>query len=129
MQKSLIDTNLIIRFLTSDDSEKAINVEELLKGAGKKVLLDVVVAEIVWVLKSYYKLDKADIVDKIRALIHVKTISCSRKLLDASINAWEKNNISYIDAYLVAHAQQRDLTIYSYDERFDKVDGVNRKEP
>lgn len=129
MPRNLIDTNLIIRFLTSDDEYKASSVEKLLKSGGNNVLLDVVVAEIVWVLASYYKLDKELIIEKVRGLIHIRSVYCSRKLLSKALLIWEANNISFIDAYIAAKAQINDLVIYSYDRDFDKVVGVVRKEP
>lgn len=130
MPKILIDTNLIIRFLVNDDSEKASRVKKVLQeDKNTKILLDTVVAEIVWVLSSYYEQDKLSIIDKIRALIHVKTISCNKILLDRSLAIWENNNISFIDSYICATAQLKDLKIYSYDLKFDKISSIIRVEP
>ena len=130
MQKALIDTNLIIRFLLNDDPKKAIRVEELLSDKNNNYLiLDLVVAEIIWVLKSYYQFDKDLIIDKIKALIHLDSISCSKVLLDHALDIWEKNNISYVDSYIIATAISENLKVYSYDLKFDKVNSVTRIEP
>ena len=130
MPKILIDTNLIIRFLVNDDSDKASMVKKVLQeDKNTKILLDTVVAEIVWVLSSYYEQDKLSIIDKIRALIHVKTISCNKILLDRSLAIWENNNISFIDSYICATAQLKNLKIYSYDFKFDKISSITRVEP
>src|SRR3990172_12961570 len=127
MPKILIDTNLIIRFLVNDDSDKASRVKKVLQeDKNTKILLDTVVAEIVWVLSSYYEQDKLSIIDKIRALIHVKTISCNKILLDRSLAIWENNNISFIDSYICATAQLKNLKIYSYDFKFDKISSITR---
>ena len=130
MAKILIDTNLIIRFLVNDDPEKALRVKKVLQEAKNiKVLLDTVVAEIIWVLSSYYEQDKPSIVEKIRALLHVETVSCNKSLLDQSLTIWEKNNLSFIDSYIIATAEADDLKIYSYDLKFDKVPTITRLEP
>lgn len=130
MPKSLIDANLIIRFLLNDDPKKAIRIENLLQGNKENYLLvDVIIAEIIWVLSSYYKFDKVAIIDKIRALIHLDTISCNRILLDNSLNVWEKHNVSFIDAYIIAIAESKKLKIYSYDRGLDKVKITKRIEP
>lgn len=130
MAKNLIDTNLIIRFLVNDDPKKVFQVESLLKNkSNKNVLLDTVVAEIIWVLLSYYSLEKVDIVEKIRALIHVDTIECNAFLISRALTIWEKNVISYIDAYLAAVAELGGMTLYTYDKRLKAISTITVKEP
>jgi len=129
MQKAIIDTNLIIRFLLNDDPEKALKVEKLLGSTKDKFLIpDIIIAEIIWVLSSYYEFEKSAIVDRIKALVHFEAISCSRNLLDHALNIWGKHNVSFIDAYLVAMAQIKGLKIYTYDFKFDKIEGIERIE-
>lgn len=130
MTKNIIDTNLIIRFLVNDDPQKASGVEQLLKDkSSKNVLLDTVVAEIIWVLSSYYSLDKKEIIEKIMSLIHVDTIECNAFLINRSLVVWEENSISYIDAYITSFAELGNMTIYSYDRRLSKIPNIIVKEP
>lgn len=130
MSKNLIDTNLIIRFLVSDDPEKVSRVEKLLKNKNNKnILLDTVVAEIIWVLSSYYSLNKPDIVEKIKALIHVDTIECNAFLLNRSLTLWQDYNISFIDAYLAAVSELGNITLYTYDQKFNSISTITTKEP
>ena len=130
MAKNLIDTNLIIRFLVNDDPQKVSQVERLLKDkSNKNVLLDTVVAEIIWVLLSYYSIEKEEIVEKVRALIHVETIECNAFLINRALTIWENNIISYIDAYLAAVAELGNMTLYSYDKRLRTIPTITIKEP
>lgn len=130
MAKRLLDTNLIIRFILNDDPKKAIKVEKLLGDKSKSyLLLDMVVAEIIWVLKSYYGFDKTLIIDKVKSLIHLDTIDCNSVLLDRALYFWEKFNISFIDAYLAATSESENVDLYSYDLKFDKIKTIKRKEP
>jgi|SRR3989344_2570679 len=130
MSKNLIDTNLIIRFLVNDNPKKATKVEKLLKDKNNQnVLLDTVIAEIIWVLNSYYNLKKHDIIEKIEALIHVDTIECNEIVIGRTLTIWKEYNISFIDAYLVAVADLGGMTLYSYDKNFDSIDTVIVKEP
>ena len=126
----LIDTNLIIRFLVNDDPVKSNRVKKLLQSSKYiNILLDTVVAEIIWVLSSYYEIDKVSIIEKIRALIHVDSIQCNKPLLNRSLSIWENNNISFIDSYIVSSAESRNIGIFSYDLKFDKVSSITRHEP
>ena len=130
MAKNLIDTNLIIRFLVNDNPQKVSRVEHLLKEkSNKNVLLDTVVAEIIWVLLSYYSIDKEDVIEKVRALIHVETIECNAFLINRALTIWGKNIISYIDAYLAAVAELGNMTLYTYDKRLGTIPSINIKEP
>ena len=130
MAKNLIDTNLIIRFLVNDDPQKVTRVEHLLKDKNNKnILLDTVIAEIIWVLTSYYSIEKEEVAEKIRALIHVDTIECNAFLINRALNIWEKNIISYIDAYLAAVAELGNMTLYTYDKRLGTIPTVTVKEP
>lgn len=130
MSRNLIDTNLIIRFLVNDDTKKVSKIEILLRDKNNKnILLDTVVAEIVWVLTSYYSLSKKDVLEKIRALIHVDTVECNQFLLSRTFMIWEQYNISYIDAYLVAVAELGNMQLYTYDKKLSSITTINVKEP
>jgi predicted nucleic acid-binding protein len=130
MAKNLIDTNLIIRFLVNDEPPKVSRVEELLKNKNdSNILLDTVVAEIIWVLHSYYSLDKKEIIEKIGALIHVDSIESNAFLINRALTIWEENTISYIDSYLLAVAELGDMTLYTYDKKLRTVSTVITKEP
>ena len=130
MSGKLLDANIIIRFLVSDDPNKANRVEKLLANQNNKnILADIVVAEIIWVLGSYYQFDKSSILESLKALIHYKSIMCNKTLLESALTIWEKYNISFVDAYLISLAKLKGLDICSYDFKFDKVDGVTRQEP
>lgn len=130
MSKNLIDTNLIIRFLVNDNPKKVSRVEKLLKDKNNKnILLDTVVAEIIWVLSSYYSLNKPDIVEKIKALIHVDTIECNAFLINRALTLWEEYSISYIDAYLAAVSELGNITLYTYDQNFKSISAITTKEP
>lgn len=130
MSKNLLDTNLIIRFLVNDDVQKVKKTENLLLDKNNtNILLDTIVAEIIWVLSSYYSLKKSEVIEKIRALIHVDTIECNAVLLNKALTFWAENNISYIDSYLVAVAYLGNITLFSYDYKLKSIGSVTVKEP
>ena len=130
MSKNLLDTNLIIRFLVNDDSKKVSRVEKLLKDKGNQnILLDTILAEIVWVLNSYYSLNKLDIIEKLRALIHVETVECNAFLLGRALSLWEENNISYIDGYLAAVAELGNIPLLTFDQKFNSITTIKVTKP
>jgi|SRR3989338_9363175 len=130
MLKNLLDTNLIIRFLVNDDPQKVDKVEKLLVDKNNtNILLDTIVAEIIWVLNSYYSLNKSEVIEKIRALIHLDTIDCNAVLLNKALSVWAENNISYVDSYIVAVAKLGNIPLFTYDDKLKSISGVTVKKP
>lgn len=126
----LIDTNLLVRYFVEDDPKKADAVEKLLKDPHKNLmLLDVTFAEAVWVLSSFYSLEKEQIINNLSALLDIPSIIANRKVLHKALEYFVNYNISFIDAYQAGFAQAGDLEIYSYDKDFDKLADIKRIEP
>ncbi|MDP3982565.1 MAG: PIN domain-containing protein [bacterium] len=130
-KSKLLDANIIIRLLTGDSSKQAEAVASLLKNArpNELELPDVVLAEIVWVLQSYYSLNKPAIIASLRALAETKSIKLNRELFGLVISIYQANNISYIDAYVAARSKIENKILYTFDQQLRKIAGSNGKTP
>jgi len=132
MNKKVLDTNILIRFFTNDSKVMAHKAETLLKNAKKNelVISDVIIAEIVWVLESFYQLPKNEIIEKLQGLLSLDKFDINRNLLFKTIEYYENSNISYTDAYLLAFnsVSVKNGVVYSFDKGLKKVD-ANVKEP
>lgn len=128
---NLLDTNLIIRFLTGDDPKKALAVLNLLSSNKTFFLPDMAFAEIVWVLASFYELGREEIFEKIKSLLAFNNINCNRTLLSQALSNYQDfNYLNFVDCYLAALVQiRKSKVLYSYDMGFDKVKGIKRIEP
>ena len=136
MKTCFVDTNLFIRYLTNDDPEKADSVEKLLdKASDGKIRLitaEVVVAEIVWVLESYYKLKKEQIAEMLQAMLATPGLEIiNGKLVEKAVNYYVAKNIDFIDAYIISLMEKLDITgIYSFDKKhLSKITSINRLVP
>ena len=128
MSVNFLDSNIILRYLL-DDPEAA-SVEVLLRSRQKLVLLDIVFAEVVWTLISFYKWDKDRVISLTLGLLNLQSISANRKLLLSSLELYKKSNIKYTDAYIAASIiEKKERSIYSFDRDFDKVKRIKRLEP
>lgn len=69
-----VDTNIFIRYLTNDFPRKADACEKLFRNAiiRKEALFttELVIAEIIWVLESYYESPKEDVQDKVGKILN-----------------------------------------------------------
>lgn len=127
----LIDSNLLLRLLTNDNPKQAEKVEGLLRSTPDPIFLpDVVIAEIVWVLSSFYKVPKEEIAEKIFKVLSFRNIRSNQALLIRALYFYRTMNLSFIDAYLAAYTEKEGLEgIYSFDKGFDKIESVKRFVP
>ncbi|MEA3385356.1 MAG: PIN domain-containing protein [Thermodesulfobacteriota bacterium] len=130
-----LDTNIFIRFLTDDDPEKADACEKTFKKAVKKeetlFTTDMVIAEIVWVLESFYKLPKNEVRDKIEKILNTTNLICPHKnMILSALILYSEKNIDYIDAYNALIMKEKGIKeLYSYDKHYDRIDWLTRLEP
>ncbi len=131
---SLLDTNVLIRFLTADESPKYKTLysffQFLEQGQMRVELKLIVLFQVIFVLKSFYKVPKKQIVDSMKNILKLKGIHIKeKKIVQRSLELWSNNNIEIVDSYLIA-CLERDTQnlLYSYDHDFDKFK-INRKEP
>ena len=131
---ALLDTNVLIRFLTADKNAKYRNLysffEALERGDMRVELKLIVLFQVIFVLKSFYKVPKAEIVGGLIELIKYKGITIKeKKIVLRMLELWRGRNVEIVDCYLVACLEKDTQNIlYSYDRDFDKFK-VNRKEP
>ena len=135
MKRKFIDTNIFLRYLTRDDPSRYEKCREILKkGVEGKIGLvtsGMVIAELIWTLLSYYKVSKADIVEKISVIVSTENLYIPDKdiIMDAVI-LYSRKNIDYIDAYNAVFMRYHDFQdIYSYDRDFDLIEEIKREEP
>jgi len=133
-QTLILDTNVILRYLTNDVPEKAGDCEKLFNSAkaGKVKLFvtDICIAELVWTLKSYFHLGNEDISEKVIAIINTPGFCFSDEalILDAMIRLKEEN-VDFADAYNAALAARDDMKISSYDRDYRKFSDITAIEP
>ncbi len=132
-----IDTDVIIRLLTSDDlkKQKAVSVLFEKVETGKIVLFApaTVIADCVYVLSSsrLYNLSRIKIRDLLTTFIRIPNFKVENKqsVLNA-LDFYSSTNLDFRDAYLISSAlQSKDKTVYSYDHDFDRIHSIKRIEP
>ena len=131
----IIDANIILRFLTNDIPKQADHCTKLLKriesGLEEVWLPDLVLADIVWTLEKFYKQPKQRIQELLIPILELKGLRHNnKKISKLAFQLYVEKNIDWTDAFVAAQMiTQKKCEIYSYDSKFDKVDGINRLEP
>jgi len=128
---AFVDTNILVRHLTGDPPAMARRATAFLADRPELYLADLIVAETVYVLESFYKAPRDQIATAMRSLIAMRSmITVDPALLLRAIEVYEVDRLDFADAYLVASAESTGVgSIASFDKAIDRVDTVTRLEP
>lgn len=128
---ALLDTNIPIRHLTGDPPVQARRATAFLRGADELILVDLVFAELIYVLESYYERPKSEIAQMARSLLAMDSIvTADHDVLLRSLDLYELDNLDYAEAYLVALAETSGIEkVASFDRRLDRVETIERIQP
>lgn len=128
---AFVDTNILIRHLTGEPPEMAERATAYLAEATELFLADLIVAETVYVLESFYKAPRDQIAAVIRSLLSMRSvIIVDPALLLRAIEVYEFDRLDFAEAYLVACAETTGVgRVASFDRAIDRVTTVERVEP
>jgi predicted nucleic-acid-binding protein len=128
---AFIDANVLIRHLTSDPPEQAALATKFLAAADELLLADVVVAEVVYVLESFYEVSRERVAELVRAIIAFPTVVVlDPTVLLRALEVYEADRLDFAEAYLVAQAERSGVgAVASFDKAIDRVATVRRLEP
>lgn len=127
-KKKFIDANIILRYLVGD--LEAEQIEKFFQKQKEFYVADIILAEVIWILLSFYKWKKDKFIPKIKTFLTPSFIKADKRLIENALTIYAENNIDYIDAYLVALMKKnKSKDLYSFDRDFDKIPGIRRIEP
>lgn len=128
---AFVDTDILVRHLTGDPPEMAARATAALLSESELLLTDLVAAETVYVLESFYETPRNQVAESVRSLIGFGSVVCADPaLLLRAVEVYETGRIDFAEAYLVASAESTDVgRILSFDRSLDRVETVERIEP
>jgi predicted nucleic acid-binding protein len=128
---AFVDTNVLVRHLTGDPPEQAARATSYLATEPELLLADLVAAETIYVLESFYKAPRDQIAEAMRSIVAFRSIVCvDPALLLRAVEVYETARIDFAEAYLVACAESTGVgRVASFDRSIDRVGTVERVEP
>lgn len=128
---AFVDTNVLIRHLTGDPPAIAERATAYLRQASELLLTDLVAAETVYVLESFYEAPRDEIAEAVRSLLAFDSIVCvDPAVLLRAFEVYETDRIDFAEAYQVACAETTGVgRVASFDRSIDRVGTVERIEP
>lgn len=128
---AFVETNILVRHLTGDPPEMAVRATAYLRSETSLLLTDLVAAETVYVLESFYEAPRHRVGQAMRSLIGFDVVICvDSALLLRAIEVYETDRIDFAEAYLVACAESTGVgRAAPFDRSLDRVSTVERIEP
>jgi predicted nucleic-acid-binding protein len=95
------------------------------------LLTDLVLAECVYVLESFYEVQSSRVAELMRSAIALPTVEVAdREVLLRALEVYDVDGLDFAEAYLLARTEAGDATeILSFDRSIDRIDTVSRREP
>lgn len=128
---AFVDTNVLVRHLTGDPPAQAARASSFLAQTDELLLADLILAEVAYVLESYYETPRAQVAQTLRAVLAFPSITMvDADLLQRAVEVYDVHRLDFADAYLVAFAERSGIgVVASFDRSIDRVGTVRRIEP
>lgn len=135
MEPRFLDTNILLRYLTRDDEEKAERTYELLKrverGEESVEASPLVAFEFVFMRHRRYRMPRHPVRDLLRPILVLAHLRLDGKpVFLRALDLFVQYNVDFTNAFNVAAMEARGVSgIHGWDEDFDRFPGVRRLEP
>ena len=122
-----VDANVFLRFLTGEPPDLAQRALRLMQQAERGEvtlkLSPIVVAEVVWVLGSFYRYPRNQIAEVLLPLVTAEGVVLEEsEQVVAALERMATANVDFIDAYLAEVARREGGSVVSFDRDFRRLD-------
>ena len=116
MKKILIDANVILRYLLNDIEEQAVEAKKIIEiGA---FTIPEVIAEVIYVLKSVYKIERKEIGNAITSVLEEIDIE-NKNIILKSVEIFSETNLDFVDCILISYNKIENVEIFSFDRKLN----------
>jgi predicted nucleic acid-binding protein len=124
-----VDSNVFLRYLNKDECQHAATAASLFQKAkdGEVELFcgPPVFFEIAWVLKSFYKLPNADILDTLESILSIPNLKVfDTEYVAAAISLAREKDSGFADSYIAVTAQDKNMGVASFNSKHFKKLGT-----
>jgi predicted nucleic-acid-binding protein len=128
---AFVDTNVLVRHLTGDPPAMAAAATAYLRDEPELLLADLIAAETIYVLESFYETPRDQVAEIMRSLVAMTSIVVvDRDVLLRAFEVYELDRLDFAEAYLVACAESTGIgRVASFDRAIDRISTVQRVAP
>lgn len=116
--KTIIDANVILRYLLRDNEEMYLKATEIInKGA---CTLYEIIAEVVYVLSGVYNVSREEIAYALDILLDEIEIS-EVDVMKYALNLYKREKIDFVDCIIIAKNKVLGSDIFTFDKKINKI--------
>lgn len=115
----VLDANVILRYLLNDNEAMAREAESIIKTEVTMVPIEVI-AEVVYVLKGVYSVDRIKIRDALMEFLSEVTVA-EKEVIQVGLDAYAENNLDFVDCILYAYSCVKKYDIKTFDKKLNKL--------
>ena len=120
----MLDANVILRYLLNDDEKMALEAEQVIKRGDAQITIEII-AEVIYVLKGVYLIDKKLIGSSLLEFLEEVNTS-ELEVLKLGIETYVQQNLDFPDCILYAYHYVKGYEIKTFDKKLNKL--LNRLE-
>lgn len=113
---TLIDTNVILRYLLNDIKEQAEKAEEIIRNGA--FTLPEVIAEVVYVLYKLYKIPRKEINDIVSPVFKEIEIE-NKNIILSALTLYSNSSLDFVDCILISRNKILSEEIFSFDKKLN----------
>ncbi len=118
---TLIDANIILRYLLNDHAEMSVKAKDILTG-GPVHILTQVVAETIYVLGGVYGVKRPDITAALHKVIALPTVQLENsEVVIMAIDEFAASKLDFVDLLLYANHQITGLPVETFDKALKRL--------
>lgn len=115
----IFDTNMSLRYLLNDDQEMANRAEQYLNAGDVHVTIEVI-AELVYVLRGVYSLERGQIADTVKAFLC--QVQCrDMRVLELALDTYGARSLDFVDCVLYAYHVVKGAELATFDKKLLKL--------
>ena len=134
MKQFLLDTNVILRYLSNDLPSQAEKVKNyLVMAKNDQISIEtkkLTVIEVLFQLKNWYGLDRNEAANKVLTFFSPEWVGLEDKsLIFEALRIYKSKNMDIVDIILYLEAVKSGKNVLTFDKDFEKFDSKVNKTP
>lgn len=111
----MLDTNMILRYLLNDNKKMADEAEKIIREGSVLVTIEVI-AEVVYVLKGVYSIERETIKSSLLDFLS-EVQTAEPEIMKLALETYANKSLDFVDCILYAYNQVKGYEIKTFDKK------------
>lgn len=115
----MLDANIILRYLLNDNEKMADEAEKIIRGGAAQVTIEVI-AEVVYVLKGVYSIERDTIKSSLLDFLS-EVQTTEPEVMKLGLKTYAEHNLDFVDCILYAYNRVKGYGIKTFDKKLKQL--------